>query len=248
MINSALGRNASMISLASMTLITKAPSSAWITSTSGVATGDPITGDGTAALGGFLKTVTDDGEPVANGDLMRRALEYASMFDLTVISHCEDKILSSGGVMNEGVVSTVLGLPGIPAVAEEVIVARDIMLAELTGAKLHIAHVSTSGSVELIRNAKEKGIRVSAETAPHYFTLTEEDVRSFDTNFRVNPPLRTVRDLEAVKHGLVDGTMRSLWRLHRRSHGWDLSCGPLCEEPAEWSVWRLDRWQMRKRC
>lgn len=154
--------------------------------------------------------ITDDGEPVANGDLMRRALEYASMFDLTVISHCEDKILSSGGVMNEGVVSTILGLPGIPAVAEEVMVARDIMLAELTGAKLHIAHVSTSGSVELIRNAKEKGIRVSAETAPHYFTLTEEDVRNFDTNFRVNPPLRTIRDLEAVKHGLVDGTIDAI--------------------------------------
>lgn len=154
--------------------------------------------------------ITDDGEPVANGDLMRRALEYASMFDLTVISHCEDKTLSSGGVMNEGVVSTVLGLPGVPAVAESAIVARDIMLAELTGAKLHIAHVSTSGSVELIRKAKEKGIRVTAETAPHYFTLTEEDVRSFDTNFRVNPPLRTVHDLEAVKDGLKDGTIDAI--------------------------------------
>ncbi len=154
--------------------------------------------------------ITDDGEPVANGDLMRRALEYASMFDLTVISHCEDKILSSGGVMNEGIVSTMLGLPGIPSVAESAMVARDVMLAELTGAKLHIAHVSTSGSVELIRNAKEKGIRVSAETAPHYFTLTEEDVRSFDTNFRVNPPLRTVHDLASVRQGLVDGTIDSI--------------------------------------
>lgn len=151
--------------------------------------------------------ISDDGEPVTDGDLMRRALEYAKMFNLTVISHCEDKSLSSGGVMNEGFVSTVLGLPGAPPVAEEVMVARDIMLAELAESKLHIAHVSTAGSVELVRLAKEKGIRVSAETAPHYFTITDEEVRSFSTNTRVNPPLRTAHDLEAIKEGLKDGTI-----------------------------------------
>jgi len=151
--------------------------------------------------------VSDDGEPVANGDLMRRALEYTKMFNLTVISHSEDKTLSSAGVMNEGRVATALGLPGIPQVAEEAAVARDIMLAELTQAKLHIAHVSTAGSVELVRRAKHKGIKVTAETAPHYFSLTEEDVRTFDTNTRVNPPLRTVHDTEAIKEGLKDGTI-----------------------------------------
>ena len=151
--------------------------------------------------------ISDDGEPVADGDLMRRALEYARMFNLTVISHCEDKSLSSDGVMNEGFVSTVLGLPGIPRVAEETMVARDIMLAELTRSKLHIAHVSTAGSVELVRRAKEKGISVSAETAPHYFTLIDEEVRSFNTNVRINPPLRTSADVSALKKGLKDGTI-----------------------------------------
>jgi dihydroorotase len=154
-----------------------------------------------------IAAISDDGEPVKDGDLMRRALEYAKMFNLTVISHCEDKSLSSEGVMNEGFISTVLGLPGIPQVAEEAVVARDIMLAQLTQSKLHIAHVSTAGSVELIRRAKEKGISVSAETAPHYFTLTDEEVRSFSTNTRVNPPLRTSPDVEAIKQGLKDGTI-----------------------------------------
>ncbi len=154
-----------------------------------------------------VAAISDDGEPVKDGDLMRRALEYARMFNLTVISHCEDKSLSSGGVMNEGFVSTLLGLQGIPQVAEEVAVARDIMLAEMTQSKLHIAHVSTAGSVELVRRAKERGISVSAETAPHYFTLTDEEVRSFSTNTRINPPLRTSLDVEAIKQGLKDGTI-----------------------------------------
>ncbi len=154
--------------------------------------------------------ITDDGEPVTNSDLMRRALEYAGMFGLLVISHCEDKFLSSGGVMNEGCVSTVLGLPGIPAAAEETMVARDIILAGMTGSRLHIAHLSTCGSVDLVRKAKEKGINVTAETAPHYFILTDEEVRSFDTSARVNPPLRTARDLEAVREGLKDGTIDAI--------------------------------------
>ena len=170
-----------------------------------------LAGEELSDIGELFETgavaISDDGEPVTDGDLMRRALEYARMFNLTVISHCEDKSLSSGGVMNEGFVSTVLGLPGIPRVAEEVMVARDIMLAELAESKLHIAHVSTAGSVELVRSAKEKGIRVSAETAPHYFSITDEEVRSFSTNTRVNPPLRTAHDLEAIREGLKDGTI-----------------------------------------
>ncbi len=154
--------------------------------------------------------ISDDGEPVTNSDLMRHALEYAGMFGLLVISHCEDKFLSSGGVMNEGCVSTVLGLQGIPAAAEEIMVARDIILAGMTGSRLHVAHVSTCGSVDLVRKAKEKGINITAETAPHYFILTDEEVRSFDTSTRVNPPLRTARDLEAVIEGLKDGTIDAI--------------------------------------
>ena len=129
------------------------------------------------------------------------------MFDLPVISHCEDKKLSAEGVMNEGFVSTVLGLPGIPGAAEEAGVARDVMLAELAQSRIHIAHVSTAGSVEIVRRAKAKGVKVTAETAPHYFTLTEEEVRTFDTNMKVNPPLRTSADVEAIKQGLKDGTI-----------------------------------------
>jgi len=156
--------------------------------------------------------ISDDGETVMNSLIMRRALEYAKMFSLPVISHCEDKNLSKDGVMNEGYYSTVLGLRGIPKEAEEVMVARDIILAQLTGGHLHIAHVSTAGSVELIRQAKKRGIKVTCETAPQYFTLTEEMVSkevitSFDTNTKVNPPLRTKEDVEAIKEGLKDGTI-----------------------------------------
>lgn len=151
--------------------------------------------------------ISDDGEAVMNSLIMRRALEYAKMFDLPVISHCEDKNLSKDGVMNEGYISTILGLRGIPKEAEEVMVARDIILAELTGGHLHIAHISTAGSVELIRQAKKRGIKVTCETAPQYFTLTEETVSQFDTNTKVNPPLRTKLDLEAIKEGLKDGTI-----------------------------------------
>ena len=149
--------------------------------------------------------ISDDGEAVMNALVMRRALEYAKMFDLPVIAHCEDKNLSKDGVMNEGCISTILGLRGIPKEAEEVMVARDIILAELTGGHLHIAHVSTAGSVELIRQAKKKGVKVTCETAPQYFTLTEETVSQFDTNTKVNPPLRTKLALEAIKEGLKDG-------------------------------------------
>ncbi len=148
--------------------------------------------------------VSDDGRSVLNSDLMRRALEYAKYHELIVISHCEDPFLSEGGVMHEGEISTKIGLPGIPSVSEEIMVARDILLAKLTGCPVHIAHVSTSGSVELIRMAKEQGIPVTAETAPHYFSLDHRAVIGYDTNAKVNPPLRTEEDVEAIKRALRD--------------------------------------------
>jgi len=151
--------------------------------------------------------VSDDGRPVASGQVMRNALEYSKMFDLPVISHCEDASLSDSGVMHEGLVSTELGMCGMPSAAEEVMVARDIMLGDFTGARVHIAHVSTEGSVELIRLAKKRGIRVSCEATPHHFTLTHEIIRTFDTNAKVNPPLRTEGDVQAIKRGLKDGTI-----------------------------------------
>ncbi len=154
--------------------------------------------------------VTDDGYPVRTSQLMRRVLEYSRIFGFPVISHAEDLSLSQGGAMNESAVSTRLGLKGIPGEAEEIAVYRDIALAGLTGGKLHIAHVSTAGSVELIRLAKRKGIRVTAETAPHYFTLTDEALLSFDTNFKMNPPLRGKDDLKAIREGLADGTIDAI--------------------------------------
>ncbi len=150
---------------------------------------------------------SDDGKPVMNAALMRRALEYASSLEMPLIVHCEDKNLSSGGVMHEGLVSTELGLSGIPAIAEDVMVARDLLLAEYTGASIHIAHVSTAGTVRLIREAKSRGVRVTAETAPHYFSLTDEAIRTFDTNAKVYPPLRGAKDVAAVREGLRDGTI-----------------------------------------
>ncbi len=154
--------------------------------------------------------VSDDGRPVMNSLLMRRALEYARTFDLLVISHCEDLNLASAGLMNEGTVSTVLGMRGIPRAAEEIMVARDILLAELAGSRLHLAHISTAGSVAMIREAKRRGLPVSAETAPHYFSLTEELISSFDPVYKVNPPLRSPGDVEAIKAGLADGTIDAI--------------------------------------
>lgn len=151
--------------------------------------------------------VSDDGRSVMNSVVMRRAMEYARMFRLPVISHCEDTDLSEDGVMNEGVVSTLLGLKGIPNASEDVMVARDIVLSELTGGRLHIAHVSTRGAVELIRRAKEKGIPVTAETCPHYLVLTDEAVKGYNTNAKIKPPLRRREDVEAVRKGLQDGTL-----------------------------------------
>lgn len=154
--------------------------------------------------------VSDDGHPVMNSRLMRRALEYAKGFGLLVISHCEDLHLAGMGVMNEGSVATRIGLRGIPNAVEAAMVARDILLAELTGARVHIAHVSTKDSVYYIREAKKRGIPVTAETAPHYFSLTEEAVSDYDTNAKMSPPLRTKKDIAAIVEGLCDGTIDAI--------------------------------------
>lgn len=161
---------------------------------------------------------SDDGKPVMNSLIMRRALEYSKIFGVPVISHCEDLKLSEGGVMNEGIASTLLGLKGIPKAAEEVMVARDISLSELTGGKLHIAHVSTEGSVRLIREAKARGVNVTAETCPHYFSLTDDSLKGYDTNFKVNPPLRTEKDVSAIKQGIKDGTIDVIATDHAPHH------------------------------
>jgi dihydroorotase len=150
---------------------------------------------------------SDDGKPVMNSSLYRRAMEYTLPFGAPVISHAEDAHLSRGAAMNEGVVSTELGLPGVPAAAEDIMVARDIILSEVTGAHVHIAHLSTAGSVRLVRDAKARGLRVTAEAAPHHLVLTEDAVRSWDPNTKMNPPLRTKRDTEALLEGLADGTI-----------------------------------------
>jgi dihydroorotase len=150
---------------------------------------------------------TDDGAPVSNDSLMRRALEYSRMFDVPIFQHCQVMKLTEGGVMNEGLVSLRLGLTGMPPVAEEIMVARDIMLAELTGGHVHIQHLSTARSVELVREGKNRGIRVTAEACPHHISLTDENLAKFDSNFKMNPPLRTARDVEAVIQGLIDGTI-----------------------------------------
>jgi len=154
--------------------------------------------------------LSDDGKPVMDAALMRHALEYAASLDLPVIPHCEDIHLSAGGLMNEGYYSTILGLRGIPAIAEEAMTARDILIAEYTKSHVHIAHVSTRGSVRIIREAKKRGVKVTAETAPHYFTLTDEALQTYNTNLKVNPPLRSAADVAAIKEGLADGTLDAI--------------------------------------
>lgn len=161
-----------------------------------------------AALG--VRIFTDDGSGVQDSRLMRRALEYASALGITLAQHCEDAGLSHGGHMHEGEWSSRLGIPGIPAEAEELMVARDIALGRLTGAPVHFLHLSTAGSVELVRAAKAKGLRVTAEAAPHHFTLTHAEVASYDPVFKVNPPLRGDDDVAAVKAGLADGTIDAI--------------------------------------
>ena len=150
---------------------------------------------------------SDDGKCVMNAALYRRAMEYTLPFGAPVISHAEDDCLAKGWAMNEGIVSTELGLPGAPAAAEDVMVARDLVLAELTGAHVHVAHLSTAGAVRMVREAKARGVRVTAEVTPHHLVLTEEAVRSFDGNTKMAPPLRTKRDVDALLEGLLDGTI-----------------------------------------
>lgn len=162
--------------------------------------------------------LSDDGKPVNNSELMRRALEYSRPFGLTLISHAEDLSLVGEGVMNEGFVATELGLKGIPWVAEDAATARDIMLAEFTGGKLHMAHVSTKGSVELVRQAKKRGVRVTCEATPHHFTLTDEAVRGYETNAKMNPPLRSSEDVAAIRAGLADGTIDAIATDHAPHH------------------------------
>ena len=150
---------------------------------------------------------SDDGSPVYDAELMRRIFEYCRMFDKPFLAHEEVLELTAGGVMHEGLVSLVLGLKGMPAAGEEVMIGRDIALAEATGGRLHVMHVSTGGGVALIRAAKARGARVTAEACPHHFTLTDESLRGFDSNFKMSPPLRTAADVEAIIEGLVDGTI-----------------------------------------
>ncbi len=161
---------------------------------------------------------SDDGLPVGDGEMMRRALEYADTFDAPIFSHAEDLSLAAGGAMNEGPVSTELGLKGIPWVAEDAATARDIMIAEFTGGRLHVCHVSTKGSVELVRRAKARGVRVSCEATPHHFMLTDEAVRGYNTNAKMNPPLRSAEDVAAVRAGLVDGTIDAIATDHAPHH------------------------------
>jgi len=162
--------------------------------------------------------VSDDGHPVANAELMRRALEYAKGMGIMVISHAEEKALVGEGVMNEGFVATELGLKGIPWAAEDVATARDVYLAECTDSPVHIAHVSTKGAVRIIRNAKARGVQVTCETAPHYFSLTDDAVRGYETNAKMNPPLRTSEDVAAIKAGLKDGTIDAIATDHAPHH------------------------------
>ena len=150
---------------------------------------------------------SDDGAPVSNAELMRRAFEYSIMFDKAIMNHPEDKSLTHGCVMHEGLVSVELGLAGIPAAAEEIMIARDITLAELTGGRLHEQHVSSKGSVDLIRRAKARGVRVTAEVTPHHISLTDECLRTFDSCYKMNPPLRSQEDVDACIEGLKDGTL-----------------------------------------
>jgi dihydroorotase len=192
--------------------------------------GEELTDMAGLAEAGVL-AFSDDGDPVASSWLMRRAMEYSRDLGLFIIDHCEDKALSDHGIINEGQLSARLGLKGIPAAAEEVMVARDLILAQLTGARVHIAHASTKGSVELIRRAKAEGISVTAEVTPHHLTLTEERIlgdslgQPLDTKAKVNPPLRTQEDVEALTKGLKDGIIDAIATDHAPHTPPDKNCG-----------------------
>lgn len=171
-------------------------------------------GNNLAAIGELVEAgvvaISDDGTSVLDAGLMRKAMDYAKMFDIVILDHCEDATLAADGVMNEGYYSTILGLTGIPACSEDVIVGRDIALSEYTGARIHICHLSTKGSVELVRQAKKRGVKVTAEVAPHHIALDESALESYNTSLKVNPPLRTKDDIKAIKKGLKDGTIDAI--------------------------------------
>jgi dihydroorotase len=173
-------------------------------------------GEELAEIGDMVKSgvvaVSDDGHPVSSGHLMRMALEYTKIFGITVIDHCEERTLSEGGVMHEGYYSTLLGLRGIPSASEEIMVARDLVLAEATGGRIHIAHLSTGGSLDLVRRARGRGVRVTAEVTPHHFALTDAAVAEsgYDTSTKMNPPLRQEEDRKAMLEGLADGTLDAI--------------------------------------
>jgi len=173
-----------------------------------------IAGEELAPIGALKRAgvvaITDDGHCVQNHELMRRALEYAGMFDLVVMDHCQDYNLVGKGVMHEGAVSTVLGLPGWPAVGEEIIVARNAQLAELTGTAVHCQHLSAAGSVRILREARARGIPLSGEVCPHHIALTDDSMRGYDTNFKMNPPLRSQEHVDALIEGIADGTITVL--------------------------------------
>jgi dihydroorotase len=170
-----------------------------------------IRGEELAPIGSLksagVVAITDDGHCVQNNELMRRAVEYAKMFDLPVLDHCQDAHLTADGVMNEGYWSAALGLRGWPAIGEDVIVARNVLIAELTDWHVHCQHISSARSVQLIREAKKRGVKISGEACPQHFTLTDEAVKTYDTNFKMNPPLRSERDRQALLEGLADGTI-----------------------------------------
>ena len=165
-----------------------------------------------------IAAISDDGKPVMDAELFRRALEYAQMFGIPVIQHCEDLHLSKNGVMHEGMYSTRLGLKGIPAAAEETMVSRDLILTQMINAKYHVAHLSTRRSVQLVREAKSRGLRVSAEVTPHHFTLTDAAVAEYDTNAKMNPPLRSADDVAALIEGIEDGTIDAIASDHAPHH------------------------------
>ncbi len=169
-------------------------------------------------VGAGAVAVSDDGKPVVSAQLMRTALEYARTFGIPVADHCEEPTLAAGGAMNEGITSARLGLRGIPAEAEEIMAIRDMLLARLTGGHIHLCHMSTRGSVELIRWGKERGINVTAEVCPHHLSLTEEAVEGYDTNAKMNPPLRTAADVEALQAAVKDGTIDVIATDHAPHH------------------------------
>lgn len=192
-------------------ILERARQAGWVNVSPAGAITKRLEGEELAEIGEMVKAgvvaITDDGNPVANNQIMRRALEYAKIFDIPVVDHCEDPHLAAGGHMNEGADSTRLGLRGMNRTAEELHVARDIMLSRITGARVHVAHISTKESLSWVRQAKKQGIAVTCEVTPHHFILHDGDIKNYDTNFKMKPPLRTSSDVQAMLEGLSDGTI-----------------------------------------